>query len=402
MAKITYKPTAEILPQAAARQKQAETAAKMRQVAEAKIPQSYGLSDSNALNLAPSTHPFAISHDSGFHSRLSEHVSELRSRVHAYMGEYPSVGPKLAAALPHLDRAESEANNSFAAHLSGKESPQALHTANISYHNSVNHILDAHRVMMNNLGFKSRHLHNIVGTSSSANWGGELLNGGQLKNLASEYQSHLISKATNAKMNIPNGVLVEKPVNSDIFDSLSPASKRVEKPTIDPGTRIERNVKAAETRLRAFAETSGRTHTREQMQETREAAAEGVRLPKKAKRPYAGVGISGFNDIAMAAQRHYEFQNPGKTFMQSEHAQSPETIMNYAVTHKVGVPFSQEELLNRAANRLGLSLNPSQKRKGTTPSEGLTQGAYDEAPEPSALMKKAQKRTTEFQGGQTK
>lgn len=402
MAKITYKPNAEILPQAAARQKQAETAAKMRQVAEAKIPQSYGLSDSNALNLAPSTHPYAISHDSEFHSRLSEHVTELRSRVHAYMGEHPNVGPKLAAMLPHLDRAESEANNSFAAHLSGKESPQALHTANISYHNSVNHILDAHRVMIQNMGFKSRHLHNIMGTSSSSGWGGELLSGGQLKNLASEYQNHLTSKATNAKMDIPKGVLVEKPVNSDIFDTLSPASNRVEKSTIDPVTRTERNVKTAEARLKAFSETSGRTHTREQMQKTREAAAEGVRLPKKAKRTYAGVGVSGFNDIAIAAQRHYEFQNPGKTFMQSEHAKSPETIMNYAVTRKVGVPFSHEEVLNRAARRLDLALNPSSKKAGTTPSEGLTQGAYSEAPEPSALMKKAQKRTTEFQGGQTK
>lgn len=391
------------------RQKLAAQASALRE--QAQVPSGYGKGAIPAKDLNPQDHPYAISHDMGYHDSLTSHISELRSRIDTLGLQGPHLAKKLAPAQAHLHAAEGEVNNSYSAHKAGLSSGvSAIHTANVSYMNAVNHITDAHRVLVSQLGIKSQHLQTLgrddaTTADKKPMWTGKLLTNLQLSNLANEYQEHLKSRSLNHKVQLPKGVLTESTPNTDPTSRLSSAGQRITPRLVEktPEQKIETQVektRGAMSSIRERAMKMGATFTAERAARAREAMLEGApKPPKETAGAYSGVGVSGINDIAQAAARHYEFQNPGQSFWHSEHTKSPETVMDYAVKHKVGVPNNYEAVLAKTMRMTNLT--PTQTT-GDVAAE-LKSEKYKEKPiEPSAVVEAVAKRSGEFNTGRTK
>lgn len=372
-----------------------------------KTPSEYGSGAFSKLELSPTTYPQAISHDPVFHSALHTHISELRSRIEGYMvgrkstkaGKLDDVSRSLTKVLPHLTAAENAVNNSFSAHAAGfSDGVRAFHTANASYQRAIRHASDAARILN---GVGPKHLTKIF---SDNNWGGKVLTATQLAGLGTDYQSHLKSKAMNAKLALPSGVLTEGVQNTNPFSELSEDGKRLLPKPVD-ADKVEKNkVDIAGEKLRTRAQKGGRTFTAEEAERKIEAAKTGTKA-KASENPWTGVGLTGFNDIAKAAQVHFEFNNPGKSFWHSgpsteEHPSgspiSAKDVMDYATKHNVGVGNDYRQKLAETMRKVRLTPRPSEGKADITGQ--LISEKYTEEPETAPELTKARNRQAEFEG----
>ena len=383
---------------------------RIAQIKAAAVPKGYG-STFVAGDLNRTSHPYAFSHDSGFHEGLRTHIAELRSRVTAHAGEHGNKegasGLKISEAasqqvLPHLDAAEDALNNSFAAHKAGfEDGAPALHTANMSYQKSITHLIDAARGIDTHFGGK-----HSAAVGSDKNWDGKLLTPVQLKNLGGQYQDHLKSSALNGKLSVSKGVLTHPGHDVSVIGSeLSSLGKtllgRYKLPTDAAGTQ---QAKAGAANIRAQRAFRGLTDkpqvstavppTLGEVQRAREAIKEGGKIVQPGQPgPFAGIGIKPNKELANAAARHYEFQNPGKSFWHSEHATDPGSIKAYALKHNVGTGSNYEAHLEKTMRLIG-ETKPMQQNAAAI--------ASDSYEEPVEVKKPKSVRSAEFEQGGTK
>ena len=370
------------------------------------------------MDLTKQKYPYAISHSAGFHGSLHTHISEMKSRIEAYMGErglnangtLNKLGKNLSGVMPHLNAALDALGNSYSAHAVGfQDGPVAFHTANVHFQKAIGHVADANRVLTRNLGAGSQH---FKGLFKDQNWQGRVLTSDQLGKLGSDYQEHLKSVALNAKMAMPKGTLSENVSSPSAFGDLTEAGKAVESkaaPKLDESTATQSTVSSVVSRVKTVdeqrrerAQKSGSTFTLEAAQRATAAAATGIKT-KRTSSPFEGVGLTGFKDIQEAAARHFEFNNPGQSFWHSEHAVSPAKVMDYATTNKVGVGQDYRTKLAETMRKTGLTPKGAGAEEKPEPNTDITSKlmaeTYSEPAEEPAAVKKARQRKVEFEGG---
>ena len=286
---------------------------------------------------ALSAYPNAASHDPGFHDAVRAHISELNRRINTIRlmdtssedakkaGISQAVRNRVADAAPslrvHLDAASNELARSFAAHQHGAEGgEQAYHTAHVAYLNAHKHITDAHRILAQS-GL-DQHIGNpAIGST------GRLLSTTARTNLANEYKTHLQSSALNKKVRLSKSVLSqETPDLSPAGEGMSDVGQQELRRRGMPGTAAEaadREAKKAAgakaatvTSLKESAMRGKYTPTLQEVMRAKEG-----QKPSRTRSAYAGVGITGFNDIAQAAKAHFEANNPGQRWSESPHSQ---------------------------------------------------------------------------------
>lgn len=383
---------------------------RIAEIKAASVPKGYG-STFVAGDLNRTSHPYAFSHDAGFHESLRTHLAELRSRVATHAGEHKDkqgeTGLKISEAasqqvVPHLDAAENAINNSFSAHKAGfEDGAPALHTANMSYQKAVTHLVDAARGI--NTHFGGNH---SAAVGNDKNWDGKILTPVQLKNLGGQYQDHLKSSALNGKLSVPRGVLTHPEHDASVIGK-DPSSlgkqllKRYNLPTDAAGPQ-EAKAGAANVRAqRAFRGLTDKPQvstamppTLGEVQRAREAIQEGGKVVQPGRpSPFAGVGIKPHKELADAAARHYEFQNPGKSFWHSEHATDTESVKAYAIKHKVGTGSNYEAHLEKTMRLIG-EPKPMQQSAAS-----IASSSYKE---PVEVKKPKSVRSEEFGIGGTK
>lgn len=364
----------------------------------AQTPRSYGEEYGGKLDLQPSRHPNAFSHDSGYHDAAHEHISSLRSRLDALVTSKTLRGitPKVKA---HLDAAEDQTNRSFAAHKAGTaDGASALHTADSAYRAAHQHITDAHRTLVEGLGPMSKMAQKI---GNDKHWTDTMLGDSQRQGLVSGYTQHLKGAAEKSRLTVPNGVLADKPINTNSLAPMSAAGNKVAETRGFAKRPVAPEVKAqlAVNKMTTRASTGGTTPTLEQVERTRASVMEGgvAGKAKTSKNSYAGVGITGFNDVANSSKLHYEYNNPGKSWHASSASKDP---IGYGIANKVGVP-SQSNVI---AHRLRLMGEEGEGRRAAGGQKGLAdqaaniaREAYEEKP-----GKPTGKRTGEFGTGSAK
>lgn len=322
--------------------------ARLEQAAR-EVPQTYSETFGSKEDLHPARYPSAISHDSVFHDQLFTHITNLETRVDKLVrnGSKPvqAIAPEIQF---HLDKARDEANLSWAAHKAGTEGGVAgFHTAVQAYKRAHEHLSNAHKVAVNALGIRSNSLEKIAGNVSDA----PLLTTTQREGLVEDYTKHVRDSATKANMQLPTGVAEPTKVKlsdmGDVNEVVRPGVYQQRAMSAKP--ELSDKEIAAKKARKVFSEgltklqttSSKGTLTKEQVEGARRAASEGVainpyRLPTTVAQPaYAGVGVTGFNDVANAAREHFEYHNPGKKWSESAESKDP---VAYAAKHRVGLP----------------------------------------------------------------
>jgi hypothetical protein len=285
------------------------------------------------------------------------------------------ITPKVKA---HLDAATDETRRSEAAHRAGTANGRgefAVHTADVSFRKAHQHITDAHRTLVDGLGPMSKMAQKI---GNDKHWTGKLLGDSQRQGIVSEYTRHLKGAADKKGITLPNGVLEGKAISTNALEPLSEEGQKVErvrnieKKTISPETKSQLVVNKMTTR----ASMGGTTPTLEQVERTRASVMEGgvAEKAKPSKSSYAGVGITGFNDVANASKKHYEYNNPGKSWHASSESKDP---IGYGIANKVGVP-SQSNVM---AHRLRLMGEEGEGRRAAGGQKGLADQAANIARE---------------------
>lgn len=330
-----------------------------------KVPQTYSEDFGSKNDLHPARYPNAISHDSAFHDQLFTHIGNLETRVDNLVRAGSAPVKAIAGEMQgHLDKARDEANLSWAAHKAGTEAGVAgVHTAVQAYKRAHEHLSNAHKVAVNNLGIRSSQLEKIGGASTEH----PLLTTTQREGLVEGYTQHVRDSASKAKINLPAGVAEPTKVKlsdmGDVSEVVRPGVYQQRKMSAKPQlSEKEIAVKKArkvvsEGLTKLQTTSSSGTLTREQVEGARRAASEGVainpyRLPTTVAQPaYAGVGVTGFNDVANAAKEHFEYHNPGKKWSGSKESKDP---VAYATKHRVGLP-DQVSAIGKVQRLMGLA-----------------------------------------------
>ena len=297
---------------------------------------------------ALSAYPNAASHDPGFHDTARAHISELNRRINTIRlmdtdseeakkaGISQAVKNRVANLAPqlkiHLDAASNELARSFAAHQHGAEGgEQAYHTAHVAYVNVHEHITDAQKLMADS-GL-DRHIGNpAIGST------GRLLSTTARTNLINEYRTHLQSSALNKKVRLSKSVLSkETPDLSPTREGMSDVGQQELRRRGMPGTAVEAGEREAKkaagtkaatvTGLKEAAMRGKYTPTLQEVMRAKEG-----QKPSRTRSAYAGVGVTGFNDIAQAAKAHFEANNPGQRWSESPHSQ-PLDLQKVAEEH---------------------------------------------------------------------
>lgn len=374
-------------------QYQEQQAAKKEQQAR-EVPSAYGEQYGGKIDLQPERYPNAISHDTAFHDRLFEHISNLRARVDGALqsGKVKQVASRVK---PHLDMAESELQRSFAAHKAGSEhGVQAFHTADAAYVKANQHLSNAHRELINGLGMGGQ-LKRIAGDNSEL----PLLTHVQREELTKNYTNHVRTAALNKKVALPEGVAADRKLDLSDIGQVTPVGRATRYTRVPSAPRVS----TAARRLTDTAMRGGAVPTRAEVEYAAAMEAEGKPIPKKKANPYAGVGITGFSTVANAAKIHYEFHNPGKKWSQSQESRDP---VGYAAKHKVGLP-NQEATIKMAVNRLGLgetfeSKGDKRTSAEATPIRQLIKNKFTEEPESAQPAAPKRNRNKDFTQGGTK
>lgn len=285
---------------------------------------------------ALTAYPNAASHDPAWHDALHSHISELRKRIGSItlkgseseesknLGITQAVVNKTSKAKPmldvHLDAAANELARSFAAHQDGANGGvDAYHTAHTAYVNAHKHVTDVHRLLVGT-GLDSAVGNPALGSSD------RLLGTTGRKNLIEGYTAHLKDSAGKKGIRLQKNVLSkETPDLSPTGEGFSDVGQKElnrrgmpATPEEETGRKEAAQSLKMQTSQRKFREAamSGKyTPTLQEMQ--RNQAGE---PPVSKRSAYAGVGITGFNDIATAAKAHYETTNPDESWHDSEHS----------------------------------------------------------------------------------
>lgn len=338
---------------------------------------TFGLNHDDLAQAAKSA-PHSFSTVTTYHDDLRSHIDELERRVTELskttagsarakaLGLTAGHRASFVAALPvfrkHIDAAKNELARSLAAHAHGTSGDVAdpartFHTADVAYSNAHQHAADAQRHLFATVG-------NGMRVMSEANWHTPLLTEGGQKNLITGYKEHLKHIAANRLVSLPSGVLTSDTPDLSPLAGTSEVGKAALKRAgvAPPEETAERSQKIAKRSVQEGLQRlqqgkSTGTVTLAQVQRAQQAAKEGVQLKptsRATRTAYAGVGITGLGDIHSAARQHYEYQNPGKSWYDSEHSKSAQNTIDYAVAHNVGPATTAMDVGKRALERLGL------------------------------------------------
>lgn len=334
-------------------------------------------------DLTPQRYPYAISHDTGFHDALKSHIDELSSRFEASVpegkgearSEWTRMAPRFRA---HIDAANNELMNSFAAHKHGyvDQSGRAHHTAVESYRRAATHLADAHKFILSEQGAGPRLARNKVTGAPITDESGapkftrqgisklgyqllkddspvaehKLPTTGQLSSLVNDYQQHVRDTSAKNAFSLPKGVADHAPVKFDFQGEPSEearkaiggrgfaltAEEEIKQKVSDRARASQRSTKVKQDR----ALRRGETYTLDES---------GNRGAGSGKNPYAGVGFTGHQALVRAVGQHFAKTYPGQSFIGSEAHRDP---ISYASKHNVSLP-SQESMVGKALNLMG-------------------------------------------------
>lgn len=343
-------------------------------------------------DLTPQRYPMALSHDSAFHETLRHHITSLRNRFDELAPETKKSGTAwsgMKARLDaHLDAAEAELNNSYAAHKHGHGNTNAAAlAATNSFHRSATHLADAYRFILSEQGAGPKpKRHGVTGEvitdeSGEARWarknmaklGSALVNRdtntgynppstGQLDSLVHDYHTHVYNAVEKkvSRDQIPTGLAEAPHTDFNPFSDISEVGRAALAPQGFKLSAQEEIVSAAKAK-------NAKKIKRDQARRDRDLRA--GRTHTLGSRPSSTSGQvgrqsvipvptgSGQRELLSAVHAHFSRTYPGQQFYGSEAHRDP---VSYAAKHEVSLP-SQTAMIGKSLKRLGLdsSKDPS-------------------------------------------
>lgn len=297
--------------------------------------------------------PGAIHHDPQFHDRARAHIDEVLSRMWNVANfdrqEDPAGAKKLGVTnglqravnkatpivMAHADAAKNELARSFAAHQDGEVGGAlAFNTAHVAFKNVHKHIADMHRTLL---------VHGAIDALDDKFGIGHnrLLSPEEQEGDVKGYTASVEASAVNKGVKLPKTALSPSINVSPFSEDYSDEGQRELRRRGLPATAEERVQQEANSRklareiainnFKTAAERGQYTPTRaEMLRNEDERMYEEGRPQDIGKKPkpsaYAGVGITGFKELAQVAKRHFEVNNPGQSWEKSPHSKGIDVV----------------------------------------------------------------------------